>query len=1018
MSASRPRLYTIAPGAPFADALAAGLVARVRAEFPDDPLALARATVLLPTRRAVRSLREAFLRASGGTPLLLPRMMPLGDVDEDELLVAAEPGAGSAPDAEANAVLPPEIGGLRRQLLLARLVLGFGDARWREADPGQAAELAAELARLLDRMETERLGFEALDALRPGDEGLARHWDDVLAFLKILTAHWPAVLAEEGALGPAERRDRLLAAQAEAWTRSPPDGWVIAAGSTGSIPATADLLGAITRLPRGCVVLPGLDRHLPDAGWNALPETHAQFGLSKLLARLGATRAEVRDWHDDWPSEAPAAGNGARAALLSAATGPGLAAPPAPGMLDAATERLAWLECPSPSEEAAAIALAMRGALETPGRTAALVTPDRGLARRVAARLERWGLAVDDSAGMPLAGTPAMVFLRALAEMVAQDFAPIPLLACLKHPLAAGGMSREDFRARVRLLDRLALRGPRPAPGIDGLRARLESACAALDARNRPDDARRLAALDGWLESWHAKIVPFVDIASGPPVPLGDLLAAHVAAAEALAATDTVAGAERLWYGEDAEAGAAFVADLAAAADGFPPVSGRRYPALFDALLAGRVVRPRYGRHPRLFIWGPLEARLQHADLTILAGLNEGTWPPDAGADPWMSRPMRARIGLPLPERRIGLAAHDFAQGFAAPEVILARAHRAGGSPTVPARWLLRLANVLGEERVNALKRAGDALAARAAGLDRHLTPLTIARPAPCPPTALRPRRLSVTEIETWQVNPYAIYARHILKLDPLEAIGADPGAAERGTFVHDVMEKFIARFPKDLPPGGADAVFAALLEIGRAVLAPLGVAPGLRAVWWPRFRDIARWVAEQEVRRRTVALPLAAEKSGRQTFRLAGGDFVLTGRADRIERLADGRLAVVDYKTGSLPAVRDQRIGFAPQLPLLGAMAQLGAFDGVRPAEVAELFYWRLMGGEAGGEEKPFQREDGITLAEAIEDAKRGLIALVDAFDRAETPYAAYTSPARVKFDDYAHLARVAEWSSGGESP
>ncbi len=471
MSEARPRLYSIAPGIPFVDALARGMAVRLAAESPDDPLVLARATVLLPTRRAVRSLREAFLRASDGVPVLLPRMMPLGDLDEDELLIAAEPGTGSAPGGGAAADLPPVIGGLRRQLLLARLVLRFGDARWREADPGQAAELAAELARLLDQMETERVGFEALQSLRPRDEGLARHWDDVLAFLQILTAHWPAVLAEEGAIGPAERRNRLLAAQAAAWMAAPPAGWVIAAGSTGSIPATADLLAAVARLPRGCVVLPGLDRELSDTDWKALPETHAQFGLARLLDHIGATREDVVDWDDDWPCDIAGEGRAARAQLLSAAMSP--APEPAPADLDVALDGVTWLEAPAPSEEAATIALIMRGVLEEKARTAALVTPDRGLARRVAARLNRWGVTVDDSAGAPLAGTPAMVFLRALAVMVAERFAPVPLLACLKHPLAAAGTARDAFRAHVRTLDRLVLRGPRPAPGIDGLRARI-----------------------------------------------------------------------------------------------------------------------------------------------------------------------------------------------------------------------------------------------------------------------------------------------------------------------------------------------------------------------------------------------------------------------------------------------------------------------------------------------------------------------------------------------------------------
>jgi ATP-dependent helicase/nuclease subunit B len=1010
MTGTRPRVYSIAPGIPFVDALAQGLIARLAAEVPRDPLALARATVLLPTRRAVRALREAFLRATDGTPLLLPRMMPLGDLDEDELFLADEPGSGSTPGDGAD--LPPVIGGMRRQMLLARLVLRFGDARWREADPAQAVELAAELARLLDHMETEGVAFDRLVALRPEDENLARHWDEILEFLKILTRHWPGVLAEEGAIGPADRRNLLLVAQAEQWRATPPDGWVIAAGSTGSIPATADLLDAVAGLERGCVVLPGLDVDMDDEDWAALEkiDTHAQAGLARLLTHLGVARTDVRPWGADWPSAGAGVGHPDRTRLLAVALSPRPQQAPAEARL--ALEGVSWIESPAPAEEAAAIALIMRETLEHDHRTAALITPDRGLARRVAARLNRWGIGVDDSAGMPLAATPVAAFLRLVAEMVASGFEAVSVLACLKHPLASGGMARETFRARVRDLDRLVLRGPSGAPGLRSLRARIEAKAREYAARDKADLAARTRALIPWLERVEALAALLAEALARGPRPCDDLARAHVAVAEALAADDATPGADRLWRGEEAEAVAGFFADLTDAADGFPAVSGARYPELLAALLTGRVVRPRFGRHPRLNIWGPLEARLQHADVVILGGLNEGTWPPDPGMDPWMSRPMREKIGLSLPERRIGLAAHDFAQAFAAPRVVLSRSQRVGGQPTVPSRWLLRLANTLGDDLVAKLKASGAYWLARAARLDRDRGAAAPQRPLPCPALHLRPRRLSVTEIPTLQVNPYGIYARHVLHLDPLESIAADPGAAERGNFVHDVMERFFKRFPSSIPAGGAEEFRIALEEIGRECLAPVGIAPGLHAIWWPRFRDIARWVATQEVARRTVTRPLAAEIPGRLRIEAPGGAFFLTGRADRIDRLADGRLAVVDYKTGVLPAPADDKAGFAPQLPLLAAMAEAGAFDGLRPMAVGDLAYWKLSGGEEGGMEKSFARDDGVTVEDAVRAALDGLIGLIGTFDDEKTPYAPYVYPARVRFDRFEHLARVSEWS------
>ncbi|MGE0650148.1 MAG: double-strand break repair protein AddB [Alphaproteobacteria bacterium] len=1004
-----PRVYSIAPGIPFVDALAQGMLARLGKESPRDPLALARATVLLPTRRAVRALREAFLRATGGTPLLLPRMMPLGDLDEDELFIAGEPGSGLTPE---GGDLPPVIGGMRRQMLLARLVLRFGDARWREADPAQAVELAAELARLLDHMETENVGFDRLAALRPEDENLARHWDEILAFLKILTQHWPDVLAEEGAIGPADRRNRVLAAQAECWRASPPDGWVIAAGSTGSIPATAELLITVAKLERGCVVLPGLDDEMAEPEWAEVAgiDTHAQSGLARLIAQFGITRSAVKTWGEEWPSAGAGIGHPDRTRLLAAAICP--QPQRALAEAEAALDGVSWIESPAPAEEAGAIALIMRETLNHDGRTAALVTPDRGLARRVAARLKRWGIEVDDSAGTPLAATPVAAFLRLVAEMVASGFDAVTLLACLKHPLACGGMTRETFRARVRDLDCLVLRGPSGAPGVRSLRARSDARSREYAARGKAGFAARTRALIPWLDRVEECAAPLVEVLARGRRPCADLARAHVAVAEALAADDVTAGADRLWRGEEAEAVAGFFADLTDAADGFPPISGTRYPELLAALLAGRVVRPRFGRHPRLNIWGPLEARLQHADVIVLAGLNEGTWPPDPGMDPWMSRPMRAAVGLSLPERRIGLAAHDFAQAFAAPRVVLSRSQRVGGQPTVPSRWLLRLANTLEDKTVARLKASGAQWLDRAARLDRDRAAVVPQRPLPCPPLPLRPRRLSVTEISTLQVNPYGVYARHVLGLDPLESIAADPGAAERGNFVHDVMEKFFKRFPAGVPAGGTEEFRTALEEIGRECLVPVGIAPGLHAIWWPRFRDIARWVATQEVARRAVTRQLAAECSGQLRIEVPGGDFLLRGRADRIDRLADGRLAIVDYKTGTLPQPGDDKSGFAPQLPLLAAMAEAGAFAGLRPMAVGELAYWKLSGGEEGGSEKPFARDKDVTVEDAVRAALDGLIGLIRVFDDPTTPYAPYVYPARVRFDDYAHLARVTEWS------
>ena len=981
-------VFTIPAGVSFVDALAAG----VRALADADREALARITVLLPTRRACRSLGEAFLRLSRGRPTLLPRMTALGDLDEEELMLV-DAGEEPGPSAGGDVLeIPPAIPGLSRLLLLSRLILAD---RGRNATPEQAARLAAELARLLDQIDTQRISFDGLETLVP--ERFAAHWQTTLRFLSILTGRWPAVLADEGALDPAARRNRLLEAQADAWRRSPPSDPVVAAGSTGSIPATADLLRVISRLPRGAVVLPGLDVAADDRCWRSLGPTHPQYGIAQLLKHLQVDREAVRAW----PAPGVVGTTATRACLIDAALRPAEASAPAPTPDADAQTALAGVsrvECRSPEEEAGVIALVMRRVLEEPAKTAALVTPDRALARRVAAALARWGVEIDDSAGTPIARTPPGTFVRLVARAAAERLAPVPLLALLKHPLAAGGLAPGRFRALARELERAALRGPRPGPGFRGLRTAL---------------GRRHRGLTEFLARMEAAMRPLMRAIGRKRVPLKDMVRAHVGAAEALAAAPGTEGAVRLWAGAAGATLADFVSELDTAAAATGAIAGSDYPALLDALMAGRSVRPPYGRHPRLHIWGLLEARLQHADVLILGGLNEGTWPAEPAASPWMSRPMMAAFGLPPAERRIGLAAHDFTQAFSAPAVVLTRATRVDGTPTVPSRWLLRLSNLLdGMGISDALDPVEDWIG-WSTSLDDPDADEAATVPMPCPPVAARPRELSVTQIETWVRDPYSIYARHVLGLKPLHRIDADPGAADRGVIVHAALERFVTAFPDTLPEDAE----ARLVAIGEEVFRETLSRPGVRAFWWPRFRRIAAWFVRLERdRRRRGYGPIGAELAGRIELAGPAGPFVLTARADRIDRGRDGSLAIVDYKTGKPPSWPQVTSGLVPQLSLEAAIAAAGGFEEVAPAPVSSLVYVGLYGGHTAGEEKVLDGDIPVVTRRAID----GLSGLVAAFDRPETPYRSRPRPMFAsRFGDYDHLARVKEWMAadgGGE--
>jgi ATP-dependent helicase/nuclease subunit B len=977
-----PAVFTIPPELPFLDALVAGILPRVS----DDPLALTRYTILLPTRRAARALAEAFLRATEGRALLLPRMVAVGDVDAEELLFSAQEET-----ADAILEIPPALSPLRRQLDLAQLVLRFGrETGAGPHTPGQAAPLARELARFLDEAQTARADLASLADLAP--ERFAEHWRQVLEFLRIVTEFWPRRLAEVGALDPAERRDRVLAARIAAWRAAPPADPVIAAGLSGGIPAVTELLEAVARLPRGAVVLDGLDLDAESAAAIAADPTHPQQQLVRLLSRLEIAPEDVPPWPGAIVEHTP------RRALIRAALAPAEHSDQWRDLGPIGADAIAGfrrLDCPGAQEEAETIAVLMRLCLETPGKTAALVTPDRVLARRVAAELKRWDIAIDDSAGQPLDKTPPAVFLRLVLDAASEELAPLPLLAALKHPLAAGGMAPERFRALARRLELAALRGPRPAPGIEGLR-----------------EAARSPALQPLIDALDRVFAPLMTALRAPAAPLERLLAEHLACAERLAATDTESGAERLWREEAGEAAAQFTAELAEAVPSFPALAGADYPALFEALLQGPVVRPRYGRHPRLAIWGLLEARLQSADVMILGGLNEDVWPRQVETDAFLSRPMRREFGLPSPEERIGIAAHDFARALGAREVWLTRAARVEGTPTVPSRWLLRFETVLRAAGLEQkLEAASEPLRWQQA-LDAPGERLVVKAPEPRPPVAARPRRLSVTRIEILRRDPYSIYARAILGLRPLEAIDAPPDAADRGNFIHDALHEFTRTYRDALPEDS----FEQLCALGKRSFGAALERPELRAFWWPRFERVARWYIANERARRQSTAAIDSEISGELAIPAPFAPFILAAKADRIDRLRDGGLIVVDYKTGSLPRKMDWEQGYAPQLPLEAAIAERGGFAAIGARPVVGLEYWRLSGADPPGEISPLVR-DGASPRALIDAAYAGLVALIGAYDDPAMPYLAVPrAEFAPRYNDYAHLARVKEWFAAAD--
>ncbi len=998
-------MTTIAAGRPFLSVLAG----RLWREADGDATRLADTTVLLPTRRAVRGLRDAFLAAAGGRAVLLPRLISLGDLDADDLAIEATPLIGGGAEVlAALAAIPEAMAPLRRRFLLARLIRagreGTGGAA---VGLAQALDLAEALGRLIDQAHTEGVGFDRLATLAP--DSLADHWRITVDFLALVTDHWPRILAEAGVIDAADRRGRLLRAQAALWRAAPPERPVIAAGSTGSIPATAELLAAVAGLARGLVILPGLDRDLDDAAWDDLDESHPQFNMKRLLDRIGLARRQVAEFapDPDAPADAPArrrlVSEVMRPAITSAAWRQDTRLPPT------AAAGITLAVADGPQAEATLIALALRRALDQAETTAMVVTPDRGLARRLAAGLRRWGVTAADSGGTPLAQTQAGAFLRLIARVSAAPTAP-GLMAVLQHPLCRIGRTPAAHKRLIRALEARVLRRARGPVTRDGVLGALDALAPAAPAGDQ-------------LRAFACQVFDALDPAMDPSPGLGlvERLRRHVAAAESLARGDGVAGADRLWHHADGEAAAALTAGIlehgAVLDQATAPLGPAGYAAVLDVLMAGQVVRPDYGEDPRVSILGPLEARLLSADLVILAGLNEGVWPAAPAPDPWMSRPMRAAMGLPLPERRLGLAAHDMAQLLAGPRVLITRAARQDGVPTIASRWLMRLEAVLDATGLRPL--AGDAcLAGTAQALDRPAAIRPIDRPAPSPPVWARPASVSVSDVGLVYTDPYQLYARKILGLKLLDPLDAVPDAAERGTLVHDCLEAFLRGRLGHMPPvTDPDAALGELLDLGRRHFAGLAAYPDQFAVHWPRFTAVARFMIERlaTADRATVGL----EVDG--AIRFGPGDGLsLTARADRIDRDRAGRLVIVDYKTGSVPSAADVGRGYAPQLPLEALIAEAGGFAdlGAGPHAIGGLEYWRLTGGRVPGTIHPVPKapEDPAAL---IGQARTGLGPLAAWLLDPETRFECRPRPsAEPRYSDYQHLSRVAEWSAAGATP
>lgn len=979
---SRRGLYSIAPHGRFLDLFADRILDGTLLNGWDrsGPFWLSDITIILPTRRARLELAEIFARRLSGAALL-PDIRTFGSTSEEEEPFLPPPGSET---------VPREATTLERRLTLSRLVRQFALSAEGMASPPNGAEiltLADSFGKLIDDLTIEGGDLKKLDPLMTGS--LAENWQDVLAFLEPALAAWPLILGERDQIDKADRRNRSTLKQAATASLLYGERPVIAAGSTGSIPATAELLKAIAALPRGAAVLPGLDTTLTPKQHEMLVEGasshgHPQYGLAKLLRALGAGIADVEELAGDSPRttvvrhalapvDQTAQWTSAREAVAAD--------------LDTALAAVAIIAAPNLDMEARAVALAARDGLAQ-AKTVGIVTRDQNLGRRIAAELKRHGIVVDDPAGTPLFQSSAGRLARQALAVAINRYAPIDTIALLRNAVVTIGLDRFEVRKQANRLD-LKLRGQRPKQGIDGLIALAKEEDTALR-----DILMRLGTA----------LKPLCDLLEQEQI---DGPALAVALDTAL--TSLIGGADlpgivefRLWA-----AALARVEDRGAP---FPPLI---LDSVLAALMAGEKVPPAERRRDDIHIWGELEARLMNPDLMILAGVNEDIWPPAADPGPWLSRGMRLAIGLEPPERQQGQAAHDFEMALGNAEVIIAFATRIGTSPALASRLVQRLDAFVGEAAAEAMRARGAMWLHQSAAIDFAGRPLPAKRPVPRPPSKDRPRSLSITEVEPLMRSPYDIYAKKVLRLQRIDPLGAQPDAKERGSMIHKVFERFV----QEGHGFAAEGALATLEEMARQEFAGLDAIQERREIWLRRFRRAAELFLDYERGRTGLVGVRTAEIKGTWLFS-ALDNFTLVGKADRIDQLSDGTLEIIDFKTGGVPASADMKDFEAPQLLLEAGMARAGYFPGVPKRDSSALTYIKIGLGPAAFQLMPFRLRKGMTMMEAVDEIERRLQGHVQAFLLNDNlPMTARIRPriitGRKSYPgDYDHLARTDEWT------
>ena len=833
---------------------------------------------------------------------LLPHMLPIYELDP------------------ADEFIPDAISDTERLILLARLCLAKPNVMTHD----QALKMAISLEELLDTAYQFDLDLSHLDELVQ-IERFAIHWQETVQFLDILHTHWPKILKERNQIDHMDRVIRLIRSFTKDLKKHP-EQTIFMAGFLDSFPAVNELVEVVSKGKKNLV----FEQKFTDKKTNCKDYLFEKLPQEEIIIEALTNNSWAqKDFN--------------------------------PNVL----KNVHLIETENTREEALTIALLLRQTLETPNKTAALVTTDRSLARQVISQMQRWDILLDDSAGKPLNHTDIGIFFCLIADL-GRSPNGVNYLSLLKHPLVADGQDPINLRQAVQAQEKL-LRGKK----------------------------------QHWEMALNTDFSEWIDLfKNNTMIPFKTLLSKHLELAEQLATSADKTATQRLWQNDTGKQVFSFFSDLLIHADMIGEIESQTYPDILKLLMQRQSVRPRYGTHPRLDILGPIEARFSHADVCIIGGLNEGVFPALPDTDPWLNRPTRTKLGIPLPEEKIKELSIDFAHNFCSKEVYLTRSIKIDGAQAVPSRFVERLKAVV---EINHLKlpkyRANLALL-----IDTPAQYDKPKRPEPCPPVEDRPNRLPITQIEMWRRNPYGIYARYILNLYPLNTLEAKTNNALFGELIHKVIQEFLTRYPFSTDR-------QLLFQTAQEVFDENKLSDVDKNLLNIRFSAIADFLIQQQTNDSLIVKKSLCEEKIEQSFDIDGQPFTLYGTADRVDTLKNKTLRVIDYKTYHPPKKKEVTAGFSPQLVLEALL-----LSEKQELPVSNLTYWYLSNKIDASEVQPIT-ESKAEIDDLIQKSKDGLSKIIRAFRNEKTPYEVCPIPSQSPlFNDYAHLARMQEWATAEE--